>query len=294
MSQVLFINSMRRIGIPIAAMLIFFSCSCQPSGKKTSSEPLLKELWATDSILKTPESVLYDRQRKVIYVANVNGVPSARDGNGFISKLSPDGQVIQLKWIEGLDAPKGMAIWNNRLYVSDIKYVVEIDLDKGEIMNRYEATDAQFLNDVSCDINGHVYISDSGDEKIYLLYQGRLEIWAQSHELKGANGLWVENDYLLVGCENRINRIHHETRAIEPFIENTGSIDGLVPDGRGNYLVSDWTGHISLVGVKAARQLLMDTTPQKINAADIDFLVDERMLLVPTFYDNRVIAYQVK
>jgi hypothetical protein len=285
------IGCIRLSGMAFTCLLVAGSCSGQLPKYQPGENPSIKQAWSTDTIFKTPESVLYDRQRKVIYVANINGDPSARDGNGFISKLGPDGRVMQMEWIKGLDAPKGMAIWKDRLYVSDIRFVVEIDIEKAEIINRYEATDAVFLNDISCDINGHVYISDSGDDKIYMVYQGRLEIWVRSPELKNPNGLWVENDNVLVGCENRIVSIHHDTRAIKTLIENTGGIDGLVPDGYGNYIISDWKGHIQLVGTGISNKPLLDTTPQEVNAADIDYLIDERILLVPTFYDNRIVAY---
>ena len=77
----------------------------------------------------TPESVLYDPEADVYLVANIHGGPSARDGNGFISRLSPEGEVIALKWIDSaaegvtLDAPKGMALVGERLFVADIDVV---------------------------------------------------------------------------------------------------------------------------------------------------------------------------
>jgi predicted small lipoprotein YifL len=81
----------------------------------------------------TPESVLYDPAADVYLVANINGSPSDEDDNGFISRLSPDGTLIELLWIDGqdegvtLDAPKGMAIIGDTLYVADISRVRSFD-----------------------------------------------------------------------------------------------------------------------------------------------------------------------
>src|SRR5690606_12741434 len=86
----------------------------------------LDKVWQTTCDLKTPESVLYDQEKDVIYVANIDGDPSEKDGNGFISILNSDGIVKNLQWIKNLDAPEGLAIFKNKLYVADIDKLVEI------------------------------------------------------------------------------------------------------------------------------------------------------------------------
>jgi hypothetical protein len=98
----------------------------------------------------------------------------------------------------------------------------------------------------------------------------------------------------LAGLQDRIVTINLKTREIKDFIHNTGGIDGLVPDGKGNYLISDWLGNIHLVSVNKEKVKLLDTTPIGVNAADIDFVRADNLLLVPTFSDNRVVAYELK
>src|SRR5262245_49603124 len=58
--------------------------------------------------LEAPESALPDPTGEVIYVSNVVGAPDAKDGNGYISRVSPDGKVLEQRWAVGLDAPKGL------------------------------------------------------------------------------------------------------------------------------------------------------------------------------------------
>src|SRR6056297_1211635 len=99
----------------------------------------LEKVWETSTEMKTPESVLYDSERDLIYVANINENPSEKDGNGFISVLNPDGSVKVFKWVENLSAPKGMAIFDGRLYVADIDQLVEIDIENSKILNKYNA-----------------------------------------------------------------------------------------------------------------------------------------------------------
>ena len=96
----------------------------------------INKLWETTNDLKNPESVAYAPKQNVLFVSNVNGNPTQKDQNGFISKVSPsNGNIIELNWVTGLNAPKGVAISNNnsRLYVSDITDLVEIDIDNGKI-----------------------------------------------------------------------------------------------------------------------------------------------------------------
>ena len=86
----------------------------------SSSAQSLTKVWTTTAGLKTPESVLFDVQSNKIYVSNIDGEPSTKDGNGFISVLDMDGKMHNLKWVTGLNAPKGQAIYEGNLYVADI------------------------------------------------------------------------------------------------------------------------------------------------------------------------------
>ena len=123
----------------------------------------VEERWATERVLKTPESILYDEARDVLYVSNINGSPMGKDGNGFISKLSTGGEILDLEWVTGLNAPKGAGIAGGTLYVTDIDELVEIDIEAGVVVQRYAAPGAIFLNDLAVDRKGNVYISDSSE-----------------------------------------------------------------------------------------------------------------------------------
>ena len=268
---------------------------CQDASKVNyfKDERVTKK-WESPQDFKTPESVYYDAKRNIIYVANVNGNPTANDNNGFISKLSLAGKIIDLKWIKDLDAPKGMGVFNDMLYVSDVNQVIEIDVDKNKILNRYKADGAKFLNNIYIDKSGIVYILDIKSNRIYRLKNGSVDIWLESDELNGPNGLFVESNYLLVGIKGSVLKIGLNDKKVSTYISDTGGIDGIVPDGSGNYLISDWKGNIHLINPKKEKIKLLDTTPINMNAADIDFIIEENLLLIPTFSDNRVTAYEVK
>src|SRR5690349_2445801 len=102
---------MKKIFLLSAMMLTLFTMA---------NAQKLTRLWETDSVLRVPESVLYDAKNKVLYVANIDGKPDEKDGKGFISKVSPEGKITNLEWITGLHAPKGMGLSGNTLYVADV------------------------------------------------------------------------------------------------------------------------------------------------------------------------------
>jgi len=254
----------------------------------------LKSKWSTDNVLSVPESVIYNQKADIFYVSNVNGNPVEKDQNGYISKLSKDGSISQLKWITGLNAPKGMGIFEGKLYVADIDELVEIDIASGKILKKYPAKKARFLNDIAVDLNGFVYISDSQHNFIYRFKEGKIEIWLSVGNLFNPNGLLIDNNELLVGCNNYILTVDIKSKHVKTFISETGSIDGLAKVNEGQYLISDWVGNVYLVNKSLPKVKILSTEADKINAADFEYVKSEKLILIPTFSDNRVMTYELE
>jgi sugar lactone lactonase YvrE len=249
-------------------------------------------------VLQIPESVLYHESENILYVSNINGRPTQKNGQGFVSKVFLDGKIKRLKWATGLNAPKGSAIYGDRFYVSDIDVLVEIDLKTGKILARYPAAGAKFLNDVAADASGNIYVTDMSSENsvIYKLTQGQMTAWAKGKEILKPNGLYMEKKRLVVGNsgDGSLKSINLADRKINTLARVGSGIDGLRSDGKGNYFISDWKGKTSLVTASGEIIVLMDTTTSKINSADLEYIKSQRLLLIPTFFDNRVVAYRVE
>lgn len=258
----------------------------------------LTKLWETKADLRVPESVLYNPSEDIIYVSNINGKPTEKNGKGFISKVSLSGEILALKWATGLNAPKGSGIYRDRLYVTDIDELVEIDLKTATILSRYPAAGAGFLNDVTIDKDGNVYVSDmsSKNSVIYKLIQKKMVVWLKGPEVSRPNGLYAEKDKLIVGNsgDGSLKAISLATKEVSIIARIGSGIDGVQSDGKGNYFISDWRGKTSYVTSSGQVTVLMDTTNQKINSADIEYIEGKQILLIPTFFDNRVVAYQVE
>lgn len=254
----------------------------------------LTKKWETEPVLTTSESVIYDEQNDVLYVANINGTPDAKDGNGFISKLSVDGKVVEAQWVKGIDAPKGMGIHNGKLYVTDIDRVHEIDIASGKVAKTHKVEGAAFLNDIAVDNQGKVYVSDTGSGKISVIEDGKLSTWVEG--LAGPNGLFVEgNDILTVLWEGKnLNSIGASSKEITVKTDSLENGDGIEAIGNGEYLVSSWNGMVHHIGSDWKKTLVLDTRADSVNAADIEYIKEKNLLLIPTFFKNTVVAYEVK
>ncbi len=264
------------------------------------------ELWSTDGFMN-PESVLYDGERNIVYVSNVNGGPMDKDGAGHISRLSVEGEMLDAQWVTGLNAPKGLIQHENKLYVTDIDQLVAIDVDTGKIDGSWYADGAKFLNDLAVDSEGRVYVSDMLTHSIHRLENDALSLWLQDEALQHPNGLQIEGDQLLVApwgkdmqqdfttkVAGHLIAVDLSSKSISNFGsgEPVGNLDGLESDGNGKWLVTDWmAGALYRIDDSGSAELLLDMNQ---GSADIGVINSEAMVLVPMMMDNKVIAISTR
>ena len=255
---------------------------------------------------EAPESVLYDADRGLLYVSNVNGQPTAKDGNGYISRLRPDGTLLERRWIQGLDAPKGMALAGDRLYVTDIDHIAVIDPENGRTIRHLPAAGARFLNDAAAGADGAVYFSDMQSTSIWRLKGGRLEEWFRSdnHRFCAPNGLLVEGERLIVACwswsqdefepnlAGHLKSVDLKSRKVSDLgkAREIGRLDGIESDGRGGWFVTDWVAgvlfHVDTAGATPLLQL-------ETGSADLGISANHQILYIPLMQGGVVRAYSV-
>jgi hypothetical protein len=132
------------------SLLIIGGLLIQAPADEKSNPVTAKLKWSLSQAFKVPESALYDAGHQVIFVSNINGKPAAADGNGFISQVSPDGKIIRLQWVDGLNAPKGLTVFHDTLWVADLDAIVQIDIPRARIIRRIDLQ-ARFMNDLTVD-----------------------------------------------------------------------------------------------------------------------------------------------
>lgn len=281
-------------GLLSIAVLYTFASKSGNDVNEEKSNYSADEQWATEAVFDVPESVCYYPEDHILFVANIVGKPTVKDGEGFISKLSMNGEIVELEWFKGLDAPKGMGIFNGKLYVTNIDEVVAIDIETAKELQRWKCEGAKFANDIAINDEGVVFISGMQNGALYRLAEGEITKWQPMKSFTRPNGLWAGDKYLYAGAAKHIYRMKYTEGKIERYIENSGGVDGLEQIKEDYFLKSDWTGHVHVVSTEMEKQLILNTADKKINAADIEYVPAEKLMLVPTFFDNRVVAYEIK
>lgn len=242
--------------------------------------------------MRVPESVLLDKAHGVLYVSNIDGAADAKDGIGAISKVGLDGKIISAKWVTGLNAPKGLGLYNNMLWVADIDEVDGINIKTATIEKRIKVEGATFLNDIAVDKNGTVYVSDTRTEKVYRIENGIVTTLLTG--IKGANGLYADGDDLFLLGNGSLLKMNADKTLTTVAEGMENSTDGLEKVNGKDFLVSCWVGVIYYVNADGSKQKILDTTAEKSNTADIGFDTEKRIVYVPTFLKNKVVAYQLK
>ena len=253
----------------------------------------LVKQWETAAVFKTPESVLVDRTNHVLYVSNVDGQdPWAKDNAGSIGKLGLDGTVIVAEWVTGLQAPKGMGLFQGKLYVADIDEVVVIDIAKGVIVGKIPVAGSKQLNDITVDAHGIVYVSDFDAGRIYRIEAGKAGLFLEG--LKNPNGVLVHDGELYILDDGRLLQAQKD-KTVKLLCEGLeGYTDGVEPVKGGGFIVTGWLGVVYFVGADGQKQLLLDTRAEKSNTADLGYDPETRLVYLPTFYKNTVAAYELE
>ena len=251
--------------------------------------------------LQAPEAARWDFDQNVWFVANINGDPFGKDNNGFIARLTPDGKVDSLKFIAGgragvtLNAPKGMAIVGDTIWVADIDAVRAFNKRTGAAAGSVKVSGAKFLNDITAGPDGTLYITDSGlgpkfshpgPDRIYQIKGGKATVAFESKELAAPNGITFMEEALLIVPFMGTSLVSWSPgeKTVRPIGTGPGQQDGIeiLPDNR--LLVTSWADSSLFIldDGKATRVAYPVPSP-----ADIGFDGKSRVA-VPLLMENRV------
>jgi hypothetical protein len=290
-----------RIGSAVLAALVLTGCDSNTPPASKGAAP--SQSWEISG-LAGPECALPDQGS--VYVSNVNGEPAGKDGNGFITKVSMDGKTVNKEWAKGLNAPKGLAISNGKLFVGDIDEIVEINVADGAIVAKHAAPGAKLLNDVAADAQGNIYSSDTMGNAIYKLSGGKVEEWLRGDEIAGANGLVVEGDHLIVNTWGVLSGDGWATKTPGHMLSISltdkkitdlaggnpvGNLDGLQALGGGAYLISDWMAGKVMKFAGGKAETLFELGQGN---ADLGYDAASKTVFVPQMMKGMLHAYKIE
>ncbi len=252
---------------------------------------------------ETPESVLHDELADHYLVSNIKGDPLTKDGNGFISIVATDGSVKQLKFIEGgankvtLNAPKGMGILNETLYVADIDTVRMFDRTSGAPKGEIKVKGATFLNDVAV-LDDTIFVTDtgmkagfkpSGSDAVLAIKDGKAKPLVKNKALAGPNGMVAHGDMLWVvnfGGKT-LQMVDLEDGKLSGAVElPAGQLDGVGMLHDGSFVVSSWEANAVFRGRPG--QDFETIVKDVASPADFGIDVQRNRLIIPLFTKNVV------
>ena len=268
----------------ISIILLF--CASQITAQKHS----LEKIWETDTTIAVPESVLVDINKNILFVSLIDGAPWEIDGKGGIGKLSLNGKTFDSTWITGLNAPKGMGIYGNKLYVADVNNVTVINIKSNKVIKKIIIDSASGLNDISINAKGVVFVSDSKTSKIWKIENEKPQLYLS--DIKGVNGLKCIKDELYIGAGKSFIKADAQ-KEITHIAEIAESIDGIEPIGNGDFILTAWEGYVYYLSADGNIETILDTHLKKKNTADIGYDMEKKILYVPTFFAKTVTAYKL-
>jgi hypothetical protein len=299
-------NLIGAVGLGVLCAPIAFAQAPQGDG------PTLQPLWTLTGDFASPESAYYDAQSNTVFVSSINGQVLEKDGNGYISRLSPDGKMVNAKWVTGLNAPKGIRSLGGTLWVTDIDEVVSIDIATARITAHVKVEGAQFLNDLATALDGTVYASDSNLARIYAVRDGKSSVFVEgADQVDVPNGLLVDGTRLILGTigvsrtraggpgrsagpppSGHLYAFDLKTKQRTQLTKDAvGGIDGIEPDSRGGLLITDVIG-ARLLHVAASGQTRV-LAKFAGGGADFGYIGSKRIAVVPFLAANSVAAYDL-
>ena len=256
-------------------------------------------LWSTDGF-DMPESVAFDAAGNRLIVSVMEGAPNAVDGNGHLALLSTDGKIIDAKWATGMDAPKGLALMNGKVFAADLTSLRVVDAQTGKLLQSLPAEGSVFLNDVTTS-GDEIFVSDMMTNTIWRYADGTFEKWLEGPELNHPNGLYWDNGRLLVGAWGKglkndftteapgsLLAIDPATKAISVVARDIGNIDGIARLN-GKLVLNDWiNGKVFEIGSDGTSNEIMS---EPAGLADIS--AHDDALYLPHMLEGRIEAVRL-
>ena len=256
----------------------------------------------------SPESTIVNKND--LYVSNVGKElkPTQKDGDGFISKLDVNGKIKELHFIDGLDAPKGMGIVGNTLFVADINTLRGFDLStKKEVFNVvFEGVN--FLNDITVKDSNTLFIGASDTSAIYEVNISN-KSYKKLMDFTVTNGLFYEDGILyaaqlgsttqnMFDGKGKLYKIDlKDNNKLTQLGNFEGVLDGVTKVGNKVY-VSDWgnakdTGIVRVYDLKTKEETILKL--QSFMGA-ADFWIDEKSkkIFMPQMIGNKVTIFDLK
>ncbi|MEZ4902637.1 MAG: hypothetical protein R2822_13250 [Spirosomataceae bacterium] len=249
-------------------------------------------LWDSEPVFKFAEGIIYEPNGTFLYVANTIGNPMGRDGEGTISKVTLDGKLIQFDWIKGLNAPKDIEVFGNRMYIADLDELVVVDTDKAEIIKKIKIEDTRLLHNISVDKQGVVYVGDMFGGIVYKVVNDVATKYLEGYP--SLAGLLCDGDDLYFMSNGKVYK-SDKNKTITTITEGLlPQVCSLVKIKVSEFIATCWVGTMYYITADGKNQLLQDTRKEQLTNGLMYYDKAKNILYMTTDAKDIIKTYTVK
>lgn len=279
---------MKRISIILSSAIVLMSFH-------SLSAQLIK-LSETDTVFQAPESVAWDSVRNCLYVSNYTA--PLKEGSFYglhtVSKVSMTGEILEVGFVTGLSCPTGICIRNDKLYIVERFGIVEFDLDFNYVSNKFYIKTTEFINDITIDNQGNIYVTTSGSNILFKITEGKVEHWIEDESINDANGILFDGEKLIIGIisDGYLKEIDPDTKELRNLaFLGEGIIDGIKKCSDG-YLVSLFKGNLYHISFSGEVKELLNTRSESTFLADFEYISSKNLIVIPTLWNNKLVFFE--
>lgn len=251
----------------------------------------LEKIWETDQLLRFPEAPVFAPDHSYLFVSMVDGQPLQKDGKGQIAKIGLDGKIINLDWVTGLDAPKGMGLYNGKLYIADLTVLAIVDIEKAEVVERIPVENSRLLHNIYIDENGVVYVSDLFTGKVHRVENGKVTTYLEN--LQGPMGVLKDGDDFYVFTAAGLIKVDKQMNRTTITDGMDGRANGIVKIKEKEFFLTGWGGHAYYINADGKKEDLLNTSAQNIAAGMTAFDADKGIVYMSTDQHNTLCAFRI-
>ncbi len=248
--------------------------------------PEFVERWAIERSLTAPMSVTCDPMRGAVFIATAKGIALA----------NVDGRLVNPRWVQGLEAPRGLSIGDGKLFYVVGGDLAAVDAVTGKPLGRWR-TPARELTDSAVDAAGLAFACDRNANRVYALREGEAALYASGDFLHQPSALWLEETQLMIACwggpveKGAVRSLPLTPNAVTSLWSNPiGALSGISADGDFGYFVCDYKNGVIYRVTPEGQALALIRL--EAGVADIFYLAGRKLLLVAHAARNALLAFQ--
>lgn len=254
----------------------------------------LELVWESPADLRDPESIVYDSKRNCFYVSNMDkSTPVSELRTDPVSKIGMNGEILDIEWMPAFSSPTGLLLLNDTLFIVEREGIAIVDVEQKKILQRISVPNNGYLNDITMDEEGSLYISDSEKGIIYRIQNNEVDIWYTSSSGGGINGLFYNQGKILFGDngDHTFKSICTKNKKVKDIAYlGEGNIDGIQKLSPKQFLVSHFLGNIYIIDTKGKVKEIFNSRDKNLFVADFTYLPQQQWIVIPSLRTHHIFS----